>query len=107
MWQSHEQEGKALSYGETRCNVIIMLTNSLPFECLAHIQHSDINPVLWAHALSPQIVPKCQAVSWKQRASQELISKVLHIWPYPCTLSNMCSTVWGQQHCSSTCLETH
>lgn len=89
------------------CNVIIMLTNSLPFGALVHIQHSDINPVLWAHAASCQTVPKCQAVSWKQQASQELISKVLQTWPYPCTLSNTCSTAWGQQHCPPTLLGTH
>lgn len=101
------RNGKLCHMERLGCNVITILTNSLPFGCLAHIQHSDINTALWAHAASRQIVPKCQAASWKLQGSQELISKVLHIWPYPCTLSNTCSTMWEQQHCSPTLLETH
>lgn len=86
------RNGKLCHMERLGCNVITMLTNSLPFGCLAHIQHSDINTMLWAHAANSQIVPKCQAAPWKLRGPQELISKVLHIWPYPHTLSNMCST---------------
>lgn len=84
------RNGKLSHTKRLGCNVIIMLTNSLPFGCLAHIQHSDINTVLWAHAARHQIVPKCQAASWKLWGSQELISKVLYIWPYPCILLWMC-----------------
>lgn len=102
------RNGKLCDMGRLGCNVITILTNSLPFGCLAHIQHSDSNTALWAHTASCQIVPKCQAASWKLKGSQELIGKVLHIWwPYPCTRSNTCSTVWEQQHCSPTLLETH
>lgn len=73
------RNGKLCHMERLGCNVIIMLTNSLPFGCLAHIQQSDINTVLWAHAASRQILPKCQTASWMLRGSQGLIGKVLHV----------------------------
>lgn len=73
------RNGKLCHTQRQGCNVIIVLTNSLPFGGLAHIQQSDINTVLWAHAASRQILPKCQTASWMLWGSQGLISKVVHV----------------------------
>lgn len=73
------RNGKLCHMERLGCNVIIMLTNSLPFGCLAHIQRSDINTVLRAHAASRQILPKCQTASWMLQGSQGLTGKVLHV----------------------------
>lgn len=73
------RKGKLCHMERLACNVIIMLTSSLPFGCLAHIQQSDFNTVLWAHTASRQIPPKCQTASWMLQGSQGPSSKALHV----------------------------
>jgi len=92
------------------CNVIIMLTASLPFGCLAHIQQSDINMVLRASAARRHVQPKCKEEPWRLWGRQGLVSKALQkvpgelriAWEERCASQVHTRSVTHAAHCMGT-----
>lgn len=87
-----------------------MLTASLPFGCLAHIQQSDINTVLKASAARHHIQLKCQEEPWRlwgplwdvglvSKVLQKLLGELRIAWEEHCASQVHTRSVTHAAHC--------